>query len=267
MSAYLRRFYTLIGIPAICILLASSCKHEGCTDPLSTNYDPEAKVDDGSCTYAAPTLAVHFDHVVGTQPFSTATVYTDQAGKRFQFTTARFYTSKPVLHSGGGDIALDKYLHVIAGEDATYPIGEVAAGDYTGFGFDIGIDSVTNHSDPLLYPEGHALSPLSPTNDHWTWNVGYVFLKIEGMTDTSAAQNGALNFGFQMHIATDPLLRHLSFAKNFTVSPAQNAVLNVRVDWRAAMEGFDYRRSTHTTDYPNIAIAAMDHWITGITLE
>ena len=31
----------------------SSCKKEGCTDPLAQNYSEEAKKDDGSCTYAS----------------------------------------------------------------------------------------------------------------------------------------------------------------------------------------------------------------------
>lgn len=30
----------------------TSCKKEGCTDPTATNYNEEAKKDDGSCTYA-----------------------------------------------------------------------------------------------------------------------------------------------------------------------------------------------------------------------
>ncbi len=36
-------------------LIFSSCKKEGCTDPLASNYSIGATVDDGSCTTAAPT--------------------------------------------------------------------------------------------------------------------------------------------------------------------------------------------------------------------
>lgn len=34
-------------------LAVTSCKKEGCTDETATNYNSEAKKDDGSCTYAA----------------------------------------------------------------------------------------------------------------------------------------------------------------------------------------------------------------------
>jgi len=32
-------------------LSISSCQKEGCTDPNATNYDPEAKSNDGTCRY------------------------------------------------------------------------------------------------------------------------------------------------------------------------------------------------------------------------
>jgi hypothetical protein len=39
------------GLILLIIFVAISCKKEGCTDASATNYDSEAKKDDGSCQY------------------------------------------------------------------------------------------------------------------------------------------------------------------------------------------------------------------------
>jgi len=44
----------LLFISFIGLFLLFSCKKKGCTDPLSFNYDENAKVDDGSCEYGKP---------------------------------------------------------------------------------------------------------------------------------------------------------------------------------------------------------------------
>ena len=38
--------YLLLGT-----VLLFSCKKEGCTDPIATNYNPEADINNGSCDY------------------------------------------------------------------------------------------------------------------------------------------------------------------------------------------------------------------------
>ena len=38
--------YLILGI-----VLFSSCKKEGCTDPLAINYDPDSEINNGSCNY------------------------------------------------------------------------------------------------------------------------------------------------------------------------------------------------------------------------
>lgn len=40
-------FIIFLGI----LIIASACHTEGCTDPQSINYDPEASENDGSCKY------------------------------------------------------------------------------------------------------------------------------------------------------------------------------------------------------------------------
>lgn len=43
---------TLLALGTIGVMVFSSCKkEEGCTDPAATNYNPDAKKDDGTCTY------------------------------------------------------------------------------------------------------------------------------------------------------------------------------------------------------------------------
>ena len=34
------------------VLIGTSCKKKGCTDPTATNYNEKAKKDDGTCEYA-----------------------------------------------------------------------------------------------------------------------------------------------------------------------------------------------------------------------
>lgn len=43
----------LVSFVAFSMTMTSCKKREGCTDPASTNYDPEAEEDDGTCEYAS----------------------------------------------------------------------------------------------------------------------------------------------------------------------------------------------------------------------
>ena len=46
-----KRTFKLALIAGVVAMTAISCKKEGCTDPLATNYNEEAKKDDESCVY------------------------------------------------------------------------------------------------------------------------------------------------------------------------------------------------------------------------
>lgn len=55
--------------------------------------------------------------------------------------------------------------------------GTVPAGDYSGIRFDLGVPFDVNHDDPAAAP-----APLNITAMHWNWQVGYKFIRVDGVT-------------------------------------------------------------------------------------
>jgi hypothetical protein len=263
----LRRISFLLWAFLAAVWFAGCEKKEGCTDPASTNYDVEAEVDDGSCTYPHSMFSLHFTHKVGNQPFAFNTTYQDSTGRNYFFRNARFHFSSPYLKTAFGSRPIGKYLHVMA-DESDYAMTEVSPGNYTGFSFDVGVDSVANHSDPTTYPPDHPLSILNPNQDHWAWNVGYVFLKIEGYIDTTANMTGQMDKFFFFHIATDQLLTNVDLPLNFTVEGGQDYAFRIIIDWAQAFKGIDLlRESTQTTDNVPLATQVMNNLVSGIKVN
>ena len=82
--------------------------------------------------------------------------------------------------------------------------GSIAAGDYKGLRFTLGVPFSMNHQDPTL-----AASPLSSTALFWTWQGGYKFLKFDTATSVQtpttsapAADGGGNSSGFSVHLGS-----------------------------------------------------------------
>ncbi|HHG83674.1 MAG TPA: hypothetical protein ENJ82_02900, partial [Bacteroidetes bacterium] len=45
------QFFFLLFIMSTLAVTTTGCNKKGCTDPLSTNYDPDAKEDNGTCVF------------------------------------------------------------------------------------------------------------------------------------------------------------------------------------------------------------------------
>jgi hypothetical protein len=130
----------------------------------------------------------------------------------------------------GAEVVYDTIL-LITKLNAGQPflLGQIPVGEYETIKFDIGIDSIRNHSDPTLNPAGHPLALTFPSM-HWSWNTGYIFMRVEGEADTTAAQTG-INVAFEYHIGGDNFLREVSVPIELQVD-ANTQLVQAHIDFQ-----------------------------------
>lgn len=200
-------------------------------------------------------LSIDFSYLFsGTTAVQQGTsLHTHTDGAQIRFDVANYYVSNiRLVPISGADVAYDTVL-LISAANAGQPftLGELPIGDYQTIKFDIGIDSARNHSDPSTYLPNHPLYPQSPSM-HWSWNSGYIFLRIEGQIDTTTALTGA-TVDYEYHIGTDNFLKEVSIPIVLTVDAnTQSISANIDLLLGTVINGLDLKTatdvSTHTMD-------------------
>jgi hypothetical protein len=133
----------------------------------------------------------------GGQPLQLNTDYTTPEGNLIQYSMVRFYVSQvSLIKDNNEEIHYpDNYYLADSQTENLFLIDEALTGKFKGIRFGLGVDSTRNDSSGIYaipayeYPADHALSPANFM--YWSWNPGYIFMKLEGKVDTSG--NGILN--------------------------------------------------------------------------
>lgn len=184
-----------ILITAVCLsLLAANCKED------------ENPVDDHTHVDGNTVVSTSFHWKWGVNDFDTAQTYTTALGEKIVVDRVRFFLAQPYFQDDNGGVVAEfpaKYLLIDTDDGALIQnIGEVNGHLHT-LHFTLGLDSATNHSDPTL-----ASAPLSPSDMHWSWNDGYIFLNVVGRYDSDNDGDVDNNDqGFSYHCAGDNLKR------------------------------------------------------------
>ena len=162
------------ALAAVCFL--SSCKK----DSVPSEYDGNKKAE----------LSIEFDNVVGSADLALNTgSYTNQSGETFNVTKLKYYVSNFKLTNVNGTeyvVPQDScYFLIDESDEATHePILRIPEGEYKTLTFTLGVDSLRNTKDISL-----RTGVLDPTGEgadmYWSWNSGYIFLKMEGNSSAS----------------------------------------------------------------------------------
>lgn len=247
---------------SICTLLVvSSCsKKEGCTDPTATNYDPDAEKNVGCVYEETYAVEMHMHQFINDIELVEEMPYVIN-GVNTNFNLAQFYVSGITLvDAAGNEYKQDGLYLLIQPENEEYAIGDFPAGDYTSVKFDIGIDSVTNHGDPSLYPIGDPLGAQSPSM-HWGWSFGYIFMRIDGEADTDADGVPDPAGAFEMHLGSDHYLATIEVEMPISIGQGLENIVHLQADWTTFFTGVDMvnDNTTHTTDNVTLANTLFDN--------
>ena len=156
----------------------------------------------------AGTFRLVFDNVAGEQDLQlNAGTYRNASGESFTPTTFNYFVSNIKLtHADGREYTVPQdssYFLIKENVPAsqTITLQNVPAGSYKSVSFVIGVDSLRSTMDigrrtGVLDPAG---SHTSASGMYWSWNSGYIFMKLEG-TSPSAPMDATGKNTFRYHV-------------------------------------------------------------------
>lgn len=199
------------------------------------------------------TLDLEINYKVGSESFSYDNTYTI-GGTAIKFDLVQFYASSIALMDDEGAMAMfsDKYLLVKPGT-TTYSLGEIPESYESNhahmLNFNLGIDETTNSQTESTFLSRAEDDPLAAQNPamHWSWNSGYIFLKIDAMVDTTG--DGVVDATAAFHIGMNSFLTSTSTMMHTDLETGENT-LSLNFDVAALFDDVDLSTeySTHTMD-------------------
>lgn len=212
------------------------------------------------------TLTVNFNATANGQPLVLGDKYTSIKGLPYKLTLYKFYISNLRLYSvNEPDTILDADLINFSSDAAIRNTSisiNVKPGNYSGFGFGLGLDSTQNRFDPISFPSTSPFSASAGT--HWGMFFMYRFMLIEGDIDTT--DNGLEDYELPvvMHTGFDSLYMTRDFTDHtMEIKAGQTTTLNINFDFNKLFyNGNDTinlltNNITHTSDnYP------LAYWVT-----
>ncbi len=234
---------------ALLLLFITSCKKPN-DQPSSTSVN------------------LNFYHLVGNNALVYNQEYTVN-GRKLKFTKVQFYVSDIQFKKDDNSYTYPEMRYALVhGVETAYTINKLDTGYYKKIEFAVGVDSAANHADPAQWGATHPLYINSNYASYWDWTQGYVFMKLEGYVDSTAAGNGNPTTGFAYHIGNDDMLRNISLTINKEVQ-GNDASIELNVDYAKLLENVDFRTElqTHSTGSQALAQKIADKTAEAITIK
>jgi hypothetical protein len=205
------------------------------------------------------TFYFHLHSNIDTNEISgNSTLYTDANGRHIAISVAQVLLSNVVLKNANGTSYTVPNAFILTNtENEEYLVGTAPAGTYTGLSFSVGLDAATN----ATAPSSHAASSALADADMWFGNTtsGYMFAKIEGTADTTAAYTGTNLQHFSYHVGGSANLKTVTMPTRGTGTYASHApwvlasggtqYIHMLCDFGKILSGLDFKTQNGTDTY------------------
>ncbi len=239
----------------VCTILFS-CKNEGCTDPLATNFDTSFNKEDGSCEYIY-NLNVEFSLNDGDIELIKNDIISFE-NNSFRIEKFKLYLSDISLVSNNGTNNLtDVFLYNLEDLSTHSLILSTSDESVREFNFSLGLDNVLNSTTPADYPTDHPLGINNGT--YWAMNNSdsYIFAMIEGKLDTTG--DGTF-FNRTYHLAHDDLLKSVSLEKSIEFDNQLNGNIDIKIELKDVFNDLNLSSTLpHTSNNSPLAHQIMDN--------
>ena len=173
--------------------------------PLAALIAFSACDDDLGERLTAAAVEVEFQGTVGAEALAleSATYQAPGVAEGFRMSRLSFFLSEVELISEtdagelGTDVAEVAYVEFGADGRAALRFEGVPVGRYVGLRFNLGLTEEQDGQSPVDFAPGH---PLADPAEYWVDWGSYVFLKVEGRSDTLADGRARFDRGFVYHV-------------------------------------------------------------------
>ncbi|MGC6429349.1 MAG: MbnP family protein [Flavobacteriales bacterium] len=203
-------------------LILSSCKKEGCINPIALNFDKKSKIDDGSCEYDLSFNFIIKNNGNTIQPNDII----EFENNSYRLERLKFYISNFSFNNSSVDENSNVHLFDLDKPESHSVKKTINTLNYSNFTFSLGLDSLLNSSDPSEYETDHPLGLNSGTYWPMSGAPSYIFVIIEGKIDTTG--DGSF-FNKTYHLAHSKLLRNVSIDYDFKSLKTDNIDININI--------------------------------------
>ena len=211
---------TRILIVFSALLLVAGCKK----DPPEPHPDPVPEIP-GS-------VSIEMLNRAGTADLEFGKVFVTAAGDSVKVSKFNYYLSNIVLVRADGSTFVhpESYFVIRHPNSRKINVPHVPAGTYTSIRMLIGVDSLRNCSGS----QTGGLDPSVNGDMFWSWNTGYIFMKLEGTSPSIPESNQAFTFHIGGFKGADKAYRQVNIDLGSTPLVVTDKVSNVKLSADAA---------------------------------